>query len=459
MPRVGDERGGWLRQASAILKRGRQPEGADAAPPLQPASTDPPAASSGPPGIAREDVLSRDGDFLDAMFWIVLGRRIDEETRRTRGRQLETGHSRSDMLLAALSSHEFRQRYVGYHEFLDADVRVPGDDVLEDGLRTLGSTAAFVDACYACLLGRASDPSGRAFYVSQIEANGSRRRFVYTLLQSDEFAARYAEIAPAAGMIPIDVQLCELANPAKWDNPEWRRVLQALKLPAGEKNAMHRKAYEFTQTAWGLTRLGVLQPDAKVLSVGAGHESLVYWLANLVKLVVATDLYEAAWQASAGAEGDAQVLTNPEQFAPFAYRRDHLVFLQMDGRRLAFRDASFDAVYSLSSIEHFGGFAGARESVEDMARVLRPGGVMAVATEWRVGGPPAPGEEVFEPEEIRRLVDLHTLELIETFDDRVWARYQTRPVNLRRNRYETPHMLVEIDGTVFTSAMLFLRKR
>jgi hypothetical protein len=82
-----------------------------------------------------------------------------------------------------------------------------------------------------------------------------------------------------------------------------------------------------------------------------------------------------------------------------------------------------------------------------------------VATEWRISGPPSPAEEVFEPEEIRRLADLDTLELIEPFDDRVWMRYQTRPVNLRRNRYETPHMLVEIDGTVFTSAILFLRKR
>ena len=33
-----------------------------------------------------------------------------------------------------------------------------------------------------------------------------------------------------------------------------------------------------------------------------------------------------------------------------------------------------------------------------------------------------------------------------------------RPVNLRLNRYETPHMLLEIDGTVFTSVMMFLSK-
>ncbi len=87
------------------------------------------------------------------------------------------------------------------------------------------------------------------------------------------------------------MQLCELANPAKWDNPAWRRTLDALRLPAEKKLAMHRKAYEFTQTAWGLDRLGALTEDATVVSVGAGHESLAYWLAKRVRLVVATNLY------------------------------------------------------------------------------------------------------------------------------------------------------------------------
>jgi hypothetical protein len=47
---------------------------------------------------------------------------------------------------------------------------------------------------------------------------------------------------------------------------------------------------------------------------------------------------------------------------------------------------------------------------------------------------------------------------VQPIDDRVWQRYAARPVDLRSNRHETPHMLVEIDGTVFTSVMLFLRK-
>ena len=67
---------------------------------------------------------------------------------------------------------------------------------------------------------------------------------------------------------------------------EWRAVMHSLRLPAEKKLAMHRKAYEFTQTAWGLQRLGALTEGdgpERALSVGAGHESLGYWLANRVR--------------------------------------------------------------------------------------------------------------------------------------------------------------------------------
>jgi SAM-dependent methyltransferase len=169
-------------------------------------------------------------------------------------------------------------------------------------------------------------------------------------------------------------------------------------------------------------------------------------------------LYPGDWEASAGSEGDARVIKHPDEFAPFEYRRDHLRFLQMDGRKLAFRDGAFSVAYSLSSIEHFGGFQGARDAVEEMARVLAPGGVLALATEWRVSGPPGAAEGIFEPDEVRALIDIPSLALVQPIDDRVWQRYEGRPVNLRLNRYETPHMLLEIDGTVFTSVMMFLRK-
>jgi hypothetical protein len=47
---------------------------------------------------------------------------------------------------------------------------------------------------------------------------------------------------------------------------------------------------------------------------------------------------------------------------------------------------------------------------------------------------------------------------VQAIDDRVWDRYDTEPVNLRVDRFQTPHMLLEHDGAIFTSVMMFLRK-
>jgi SAM-dependent methyltransferase len=220
---------------------------------------------------------------------------------------------------------------------------------------------------------------------------------------------------------------------------------------------MHRKAYELTQTIFGLQRLGKLTDAAQVLSVGAGHEPILYWLANHAGRVVATDLYEGEWQSKFSREGDPGVLEDPSKFAPFPYRRDRLSFMRMDGSRLAFVDRSFDVVYSLSSIEHFGGVEGARGSVAEMARVLKPGGVLALATEWCVRG--AAGGEVFSPDDVRRIIDQPSLRLVQPIDDRVWDRYDTPPVDLRVDRFQSPHMLLKHDEAIFTSVFVFLEKR
>jgi SAM-dependent methyltransferase len=203
-------------------------------------------------------------------------------------------------------------------------------------------------------------------------------------------------------------------------------------------------------------RLDRLRPDTHVLSVGAGHEPVLYWLTNHVGSVVATDLYEGVWQDVQAREGDDGVLHRPDRYAPFPYRQERLRFLKMDGRRLAFPDGIFDVVYSLSSIEHFGGLGGARATVDEMARVLKPGGVVAIATEYVLDGPPH--EETFQPAEIAELLDRPTLRLVQPVDDRVYTRYQYAAVDLYANPHQTPHMVVRFNDTIFTSVMAFLRK-
>ena len=79
------------------------------------------------------------------------------------------------------------------------------------------------------------------------------------------------------------------------------------------------------------------------------------------------------------------MLNDPASFSPYPYRESHLEVRHMDAKQLEFEDGSFDAVFSLSSIEHFGSWADIRRSAEEIGRVLRPGGVAFVVTECFLG--------------------------------------------------------------------------
>lgn len=57
-------------------------------------------------------------------------------------------------------------------------------------------------------------------------------------------------------------------------------------------------------------------------------------------------------------------------------------FVNASGTDIPFRDATFDCCWSLSSIEHFGGHEAAARTMREMARVTKPGGIIAVATEF-----------------------------------------------------------------------------
>ena len=74
-----------------------------------------------------------------------------------------------------------------------------------------------------------------------------------------------------------------------------------------------------------------------------------------------------------------------------------------------------------------------------------------------LNGPPH--EETFQPEDIAQLIDQPGLELVEPIDDSVYRRYSYSAIDLYRNPYQTPHMVVRFNDTVFTTVMVFLRKR
>jgi SAM-dependent methyltransferase len=202
----------------------------------------------------------------------------------------------------------------------------------------------------------------------------------------------------------------------------------------------------------------MLRADARVLGVGAGHERILFWLANRVGRVFATDLYgNATWTQGGAIEGDPTMLTDPGHFAKAPYRREALTVLPMDGRALAFADETMDAVYSLSSIEHFGADDEIRRTMREMARVLKPGGVAAVATELVLNG--VPRGETFTPDQLADTVIRPSgLKLVQPIDWTLSMPDFLAPVRLDRDPHALPHLFVRKGRTLFTSVTLFLRK-
>jgi SAM-dependent methyltransferase len=170
------------------------------------------------------------------------------------------------------------------------------------------------------------------------------------------------------------VKFCDLID---FDDPEVRERIRAI-VPGHEpEEELRRKFWEYAMLALFLEDLGRLTNDTEALSVGAGHEEVLFWLANQVGRVVATDVYGDGTFV----ESDDAMLTNPERFAPYPYREDRLEVMRMDARSLEFPDDSFDIAFSLSSIEHFGSTDEVTRAAQEIARVLRPGGHAFIVTE------------------------------------------------------------------------------
>jgi SAM-dependent methyltransferase len=206
---------------------------------------------------------------------------------------------------------------------------------------------------------------------------------------------------------------CKLCDLADFRDPELRDLIRDVyasdmehfgdaEFPDGRE---YRKYWEVAMTLRAFRHLGVLRPDARVLGVGAGHEATVYWLTREVGEVVATDLYEAedVWSET---DSGSEMLTDPGRYWDGPWNPERLVVRSMNAHDLDFPDESFDGIFSSSSIEHFGAFADVRRSVEEMFRVLRPGGVAALATEFRLEGPGIgyPGLLRFDEPELRSLL-------------------------------------------------------
>lgn len=167
--------------------------------------------------------------------------------------------------------------------------------------------------------------------------------------------------------------------------------------------AAYRKHWEVAMAVQSFREGGILARGGSALGVGAGNEPTVFWLTQWMD-VHATDLYldPEGWTESA----NASMLVEPARHWPGPWNQRRLVVQHMDARDLRYEDDVFDAVFSSSSLEHFGSDEEIARALDEMHRVLKPGGICSLSTEYRIAGPGPglPGIRLFDEEEIRRLL-------------------------------------------------------
>jgi SAM-dependent methyltransferase len=261
------------------------------------------------------------------------------------------------------------------------------------------------------------------------------------------------DVRPSGSFPGGALALNKLCRASDARTPAWARGYADLGFPP-DPGIFHRKIWEFNQVLYGLRALGRLTPAATALGIGCGHEELMYFLATRLRSVTATDLYRGGYL---GDEGVTDVLDHPVKYAPFRYPEERLRVLRMDALDLRFEDSSFDIVFCLSALEHFGSAAKKLRALREMRRVLKPGGVAALTTElilnrlgWR--------RDFFKAEALSELVAEAGFTLSGPLDLAIEEEYARPPVAFPHEVFRTPHVVVRLFHTIFTSLSLFLLK-
>jgi SAM-dependent methyltransferase len=277
-------------------------------------------------------------------------------------------------------------------------------------------------------------------------------------------------------------KLCEIED---FEDPELSAVMRDVfayrvteKSPDYPVGLEHRKDWEIAMAVRTLSQYGALKPEAKLLGVGAGREDTIFYLTGHANQVFATDRYLSPeiWQNLA----PQIMLAEPQSVAPYPFDIERLVVQHMDGRCLRYPDGTFDGIFSSGSIEHFGDLQDVAFAAYEMGRVLKPGGILSISTEFRLSGPDGgigwPGSTLLLSKEhlLRYVVEASGLEPVDELVTSISDKTLSHPRALAdliaaaaqedfdlyadRRACELPTLVLVHEDYVFGSVHLALRK-
>jgi SAM-dependent methyltransferase len=261
----------------------------------------------------------------------------------------------------------------------------------------------------------------------------------------------------------------KICDAADWFDPEIKFIIEnELREPA----RFHRKQWEFAMIFLTLKKFGLLNYQKVGLSLGGGNERVLYSIANHVKKLFVTDLYDE------GTTWDCARTTDPDEFIklskPFPVADDKFKALRMDMRYIDFQEDSFDFCYSSCAIEHIGEYQDFLQHLNEVNRVLKPGGIYIFTTEMQFGEKTISDQNnfIFTKEYLSELIANSDLDFVSDVDTTL-TRNQINlpnPTNLKNLSYtgknfineklfeQFPHLILLRGSVPFTSVLLILRK-
>ena len=250
-----------------------------------------------------------------------------------------------------------------------------------------------------------------------------------------------------------------------WTHPLFRFVLESV---MQRRLNLHRKQWEFVVIILALMRRGAIHPQARGVSFGAGREVPLYVISRYVEHLIATDLYvqDTGWNTARTVEGESPT-ESVLRAAKTPVDPKRLSARHMDMRDLDFEDGEFDFAYSSCAFEHIGERKDFLRHLREVRRVLKPGGVYVMTTEFAFGDKtyPLPRNYKFSGADLLAMVSEAGLAAEPVFDCTVAPSTVNRPrppydaLGIPRTiSHGLPAVILQTDGVMHTSCVLVLEQ-
>lgn len=220
---------------------------------------------------------------------------------------------------------------------------------------------------------------------------------------------------------------------------------------------------------------GLIKPGNKFAGIGAGVEVSTFYLASKDCICFPFDRYLSNTKWSS--ESPIGMMVDPKRYTTILTDEKNIIPVHSDTRMLKIPSNFFEGVYSIDSIGHLGSLLNVSQSIKEIYRILKPGGIASISTEFRLEGPADKlwfdDDNILFTKELilKNIVEVSGLKLIGELNPDISEKtYETRKelldyldsnsktVSIEDKKSVLPNMVIHHEGYLFCSVHLLLQK-